>query len=350
MTIAKANHRAARALMLQHLDLHPGRTSDADLDPLEAGIVGDTDHAEGGDSYHLGADQIRPRGNRNRYSVDESARDRAGLDNYASAMDYGYFNVTTPRGTFDLYDYNAWLIGLCRVGDPDTADLREVIYSPDGRTVRRWDDLGIRSTGDTSHLTHTHHSEYRDADGHRMLRLATRWLEHIGLIPEEDDVSAQDVITALNSEAGRAALSAWANSEGGRKALGLAVGRSDTVPRLLGDGTWAPATDANPTVGVASVLSFIHKDLWLVKRDLGNIKGGVTTTNQNVVAVAGKVGAAAEELTAFNAREAAEVPVTEERLVQLLDEAIPDHVGPLSPDEARAAVLGALRQAFAGPA
>lgn len=192
MTAAKPNHRAARALMLQHLDLHPGQAVNYDLDPLEAGIVGDTDHAEGGDSYHLGEDQIRTTGHR--YSVDESPRDRSGLDDYASAMDYGYFKVTTPRGTFDLYDYNAWLIPLCRDGDPDTVDLREVIYSLDGQAVRRWDREGVRSTGDSSHRTHTHHSEYRDANGHRMLRLATRWLQHIGLIPEEDDMPTVDEI------------------------------------------------------------------------------------------------------------------------------------------------------------
>jgi hypothetical protein len=85
MTAAKKNHLAARALLLQYLDLHPGQTPDADLDPAEVGIVGDTAHAEGGDSYHLGKDQIRKTGHR--YSVDESARDKRGLDGYASAMD-----------------------------------------------------------------------------------------------------------------------------------------------------------------------------------------------------------------------------------------------------------------------
>jgi hypothetical protein len=194
MTSAKANHKAARALLLQYLDLHPGKTVDADLDPAEAGIVGDTSHAEGGDSYHLGKDQIRKTGHR--YSVDESSRDKRGLDGYASAMDVGFFTVKTTRGTFTLRDYSVWLVGLCKAGDPDTVDLREVIYSPDGKVVHRWDREGVRSSGDSSHLFHTHESEYRDADGHRMIRLATRWLQHIGLIPEEDDVSwTDDVIT-----------------------------------------------------------------------------------------------------------------------------------------------------------
>jgi len=203
VTAAKANHKAARTLLLQYLDLHPGKTVDADLDPAEAGIVGDTSHAEGGDSYHLGKDQIRTSGHR--YSVDESPRDKRGLDGYASAMDVGYFKVTTPRGTFSLRDYSTWLVGLCRAGDPDTKDLREVIYSPDGKVVKRWDREGDRSTGDTSHLYHTHLSEYRDADGHRMIRLATRWLQHIGLIPE-DDMTKDEMLALLRSEDGKRAI------------------------------------------------------------------------------------------------------------------------------------------------
>jgi hypothetical protein len=207
MTVAKPHHRTARRLLLEHLDRHPGRAVGGDLDPDEAGIVGDDEHATGGDSYHLGRDQIRSRAGGARYSVDESRRDRDGLDDHASAMDVGFFRVRTPRGTFDLYDFNAWLVPLCERGDPDTGDLREVIYSPDGRTVRRWDRLGRRTTGPRSHLTHTHLSEHRDADGHRMVRLATRWLRHIGLIPEEDDTMTKaEFLTMLRDKEVRAAL------------------------------------------------------------------------------------------------------------------------------------------------
>jgi hypothetical protein len=206
VTAAKPNHRAARTLLLQHLDMHPGRTVESDLDPAEVGIVGDTAHADGGDSYHLGADQIRARNGRDRYSVDESTRDKRGLDNYASAMDIGWFRVTTQRGTFDLRDFSSWLVDLCRAGDPDTRDLREVIYSPDGQVVRRWDRLGRRVSGDSSHLSHTHLSEHRDADGHRMLRLATRWLQHIGMIPEEDTMTPDQLLDALETPRGQALL------------------------------------------------------------------------------------------------------------------------------------------------
>ncbi len=199
MTAAKGFHKQARLLLLQHLDMHPGRTVDADLDPAEVGLVGDTKHAQGGDSYHLGADQIRARNGRDRYSVDESPRDRQGLDEHASGVDVGWFKVTTPRGTFTLRDFSVWLVGLCKAGDPDTQDLREVIYSPDGKVVKRWDNEGRRTTGDSSHLSHTHLSEYRDASGVRMLWIVTRWLQHIGLIEEEGDDMAtisQDDFTA----------------------------------------------------------------------------------------------------------------------------------------------------------
>ncbi|MEU8662645.1 hypothetical protein [Actinoplanes philippinensis] len=204
MTVAKANHLTARRLLLEHLDRHPGRTVHDDLDPLEAGIVGDAGHAGGGDSYHLGRDDLRA--GRDRYSVDESRRDRDGLDEHASALDIGFFKIRTPRGAFDLYDFNAWLVPLCRADDPDTRDLREVIYSPDGETVRRWDRLGRRTTGDDGHRTHTHLSEHRDADGHRMVRLVTRWLKHIGLTPEEGTMTKTEFLTMLKDKDVRAAL------------------------------------------------------------------------------------------------------------------------------------------------
>lgn len=247
MTAAKPNHLAARRLLLDHLDIHPGTTVGTDLDPAEVGVVGDTAHAEGGDSYHLGKDQIRKSGHR--YSVDESARDARGLDNYASAMDVGAFKVTTGRGTFDLPYYSRWLVALCKAGDPDTADLREVIYSPDGKTVHRWDREGRRSSGDNSHLFHTHHSEYRNADGHRMLRLTTRWLQHIGLIPEEDD------------EVTKTEFIAWLKDPAVRAALATGVWSTDNVIAAPGNpkpGKNPDGTDVNTHWGADSFLRNIY--------------------------------------------------------------------------------------------
>lgn len=153
-----------------------------------------------------------------------------------------------------------------------------------------------------------------------------------------DDMSARDVIAALQSEEGQAAIYAAFNQ--------------DRVQRYDTSGVAIPRNPAKPgeeTMTVVSALAYVGKDLQNVKRDLGALKGGVTQTNQGLVTVLGRVGATAEELSSFNARERDEVPVTLDQLRQLLDEAIPDTAGPLTPDEARAAVLGALRQAFAGP-
>lgn len=210
MTAAKGPHLAARTLLIRHLDMHPGRTVENDLDPAEVGIVGDTAHAAGGDSYHLGKDKIRARGGDDRYSVDESPRDAGGLDGYASAMDVGWFSVKTAKGTFDLQDFSIWLVVLCAAGDPDTRDIREVIYSPDGRTVKRWDRLRRRSSGDNSHLFHTHISEFRDTSGTRMVKLVTRWLQHIGLLPEEEDMALEPA--DIEKIAQRAADLTWAKN------------------------------------------------------------------------------------------------------------------------------------------
>ena len=295
MTTAKKNHLAARTLLLQHLDLHPGQTVDADLDPAEVGIVGDTSHVEGGDSYHLGKGQIRASGHR--YSVDESVRDKRGLDGYASAMDVGYFKITTSRGTFTLRDYSVWLVALCEAGDPDTADLREVIYSPDGKVVHRWDREGVRSSGDSSHLFHTHLSEYRDADGHRMIRLATRWLQHIGLIPEEDEMTKSDFV-------------AWLKDPEVRQALCRAVAYTDGVLP-------APAGSRNAD-GTAN-------EFWTV--------WGFLINGYNAAVSARAYAAAARDKDA----------VDEQALASALAAALPVGVQ-VSEAQLQAAIVGALRE------
>jgi hypothetical protein len=120
------------------------------------GIVGDTAH-DGG--YHCGSDRVV----NGDYSVVESSRDAAGLTISASALDVGIFryNAVTLR-TFSIA-----LVGMCATGDPRCKDVREIIYSPDGVKVLRWDRLGIRSSGDSSHTFHTHISFFRDSEGRR---------------------------------------------------------------------------------------------------------------------------------------------------------------------------------------
>jgi hypothetical protein len=133
---------------------------------VNLGIVGDVAHQQKGTSYHLGADDLQA----GAYSA-TLARDRAGLTNAASAVDLG--KLGTYKG---LQEFSVWLVAELQKADlryPPHRDVREVIYSPDGQVVRRWNALypdrifeGGTGTGhgDDSHLTHTHISFYRDSE------------------------------------------------------------------------------------------------------------------------------------------------------------------------------------------
>ncbi|WP_422744369.1 hypothetical protein ACN27B_08770 [Micromonospora sp. WMMD754] len=166
----------ARRLLLEHL----GRGG---LESVEVGIVGDTAHQRQGDSYHLGRPEQRSYG----YSVSESPRD-AALTEFACALDIGTFSVRSGGATHTLRTFSTWLVAQCAAGTADTRDIREVIYSPDGRTVRRWDRLGKRSSGDSSHTFHTHISFHRDAirAGRDQTPVIRRYLTTIGLIQGDD--------------------------------------------------------------------------------------------------------------------------------------------------------------------
>lgn len=129
----------------------------------ELGIVGGPSHVLAGTSYHLGADQLKF--SKNPYSA-RTRRDKVGLAdpsirNAACAIDI-------DDDWKDLRAFSVWLVEQCRAGAPDTLDIREIIYSPDGALVYTWDrELGQQSLpqrrGSSSHTTHTHISRYRDA-------------------------------------------------------------------------------------------------------------------------------------------------------------------------------------------
>lgn len=127
------------------------------------GIVGDAAHRGG---YHCGSDRV----DSDDYSVDESARDRRGLSGAASALDIGSWS--------GLRSFSKWLVEQCKAGTADTLDIREVIYSPDGQTVKRWDRLGVRSSGDSSHRFHTHISYHRDSEDRDKVGLFRRYFEN----------------------------------------------------------------------------------------------------------------------------------------------------------------------------
>ncbi|TCB97588.1 hypothetical protein E0H26_11770 [Micromonospora zingiberis] len=178
MTRAPENLLAVRRLLLEHLNRDPNRVRDEDLEPNEVGIVGDPNHRGG---YHCGSDRVVT----NDYSVVESPRDRNGLTLDAAALDVGMFEWRDPLGRMhNLQTFSVWCVAQCTANAPDTRDIREIIYSPDGQRVLRWDRLGRRSTGDRSHLWHTHFSFFRDSikANRDQTPLFRRYLTSIGLI------------------------------------------------------------------------------------------------------------------------------------------------------------------------
>lgn len=209
MTRAPANLIAVRNLLITHLDNAPGPD---DLDPGEVGIVGDSAHRGG---YHCGANRTVT----NDYSVFESPRDRAGLTLDASALDVGPFAVTSNGRTFDLAHFSQWCVGQCAAGAADTKDIREIIYSPDGKTVKRWDRLGKRTSGDSSHRWHTHISFFRDAvkAGRDQRPLFRRYLSSIGIL-EDDTVTPEDIEKVANAVVAKLIVSdSWPNGYGDSK-------------------------------------------------------------------------------------------------------------------------------------
>ncbi|MEU4588743.1 hypothetical protein [Micromonospora aurantiaca (nom. illeg.)] len=195
MTSAPANLLAVRNLLLTYLNVDKKTVRADDLEPAEVGIVGDVNHRGG---YHCGSDRVVT----NDYSVVESTRDRTGLTLHASALDVGTFSVRSGGGTHNLRTFSAWMVAQCAANAADTRDIREIIYSPDGRTVRRWDRLGRRTSGDSSHLFHTHFSFFRDSTkaGRDQTPLFRRYLTAIGMIATtkpEDDMDAKQFLTIL---------------------------------------------------------------------------------------------------------------------------------------------------------
>jgi hypothetical protein len=184
MTRAPENLLTVRRLLLDHLNIDPDTVRSQDLEPAEVGIVGDPAHRGG---YHCGSDRVVT----NDYSVVESPRDSAGLTLDAAALDVGLFQVRAGGRTHDLHTFSSWCVAQCVANTPDSRDIREIIYSPDGAVVRRWDRLGRRSSGDSSHLWHTHFSFFRDSikANRDQTPLFRRYLTTIGLL--EDDMSAQ---------------------------------------------------------------------------------------------------------------------------------------------------------------
>jgi hypothetical protein len=134
----------------------------ADVDIGQFGIVGNAAHVRG---YHLGRDRIfssSGQGTKD-YSI-QNPRDKAGLTDGAAAIDIKFAN---DYGL--LRSMSSWLHKACLSGVTGTGDIREVIYSPDGQNIIRWDRDGIPGGADSSHLWHTHVSYYRDSESRQKI-------------------------------------------------------------------------------------------------------------------------------------------------------------------------------------
>jgi len=296
MTNAPDSLKAARRLWL---DTVPG------LDPLAVGIVGDDNHQQNGSSYHLGKSALRP----DSYTITESSRDRRGLSEDAAALDLGWFDVTVNGRRHTLRTYSVWLVAQCKAGTADTGDIREVIYSPDGKTVKRWDRLGRRSTGDDSHLSHTHHSYFRDSTKRDKTALFRRYFTEIGLL--EDDMPTADEI----------ADAVWNHTE---------VDPYDTK-HIVRTGTWLRYVAGRPML-----------------EDVG----------KQITALSGQVTALGKSLSAAISALAGQDHVDEQALAAALAPgvaavvvaALPEDRDDITPAELQEAIVGALRELASPPA
>ena len=148
---------------------------------VNSGIVGNTRHVKG---YHLGKDRIYdgsgPGIGAADYSV-QLARDKAGLTDAAAALDLGKLDGSLSK----LYAFNRWLVAQCKAKPAEYRDIREVIYSPDGKVVKRWDNhakvlyTGGDGTGqgDNTHLWHTHISFFRDSESRSKIHMFKPYFE-----------------------------------------------------------------------------------------------------------------------------------------------------------------------------
>lgn len=147
MTFAPITIRELRAVL---------KGEDADLSDVELGIVGGPSHIATGTSYHLGRDQLIM--SKNPYSA-RHPRDVAGLSNASSALD-------VDDDLDELRPMSAWIVAECQKRAPDTLDFAEIIFSPNGVDVYRWDaDTNtVRPSTQISHRTHSHFAWRRDSE------------------------------------------------------------------------------------------------------------------------------------------------------------------------------------------
>lgn len=152
---------------------------------LPAVALGIQHYKPDGGGYHEGNDLLAKAGRLDTdYSKRESERDRPGSD-YACAIDIGRFTVSSPTGPVDNRRMVVWLLKQIADDTEDSRWIREIIYSLDGKTVKRFDRLKKRTSGDNSHLSHEHVSSFRD-DIHspHVAGLFARFWREMDALPE----------------------------------------------------------------------------------------------------------------------------------------------------------------------
>ena len=129
-------------------------------------------------SYHCGKDGIDyyHRTPANDYSI-RNPRDLAGLTNASAALDLSWASADKSG----LRAFSNWLIAEIMRGAPDTLDIVEFVFSPDGSSVYGWNrwrgNRLIADYGDATHTWHSHTAWARDTQSHDKLGPFRRYFE-----------------------------------------------------------------------------------------------------------------------------------------------------------------------------
>jgi hypothetical protein len=158
-TFSPADLRTVQRMICAHTGLNPNAV----------GMIGNAAHKGG---YHRGRDDLREFGVLNSdYSV-ETARDKRGLSNAASALDIGYRWPKTDwrhDNNAAWLRFNAFCLADIRSHHPAWTVCRAMNFSPDGVKKKRIDpfrSMDIIKSTDTVDV-HTHFEFWRDTEGQR---------------------------------------------------------------------------------------------------------------------------------------------------------------------------------------